>query len=82
MNVKDVVLGLDQAADGVEQLCSTAGLDCWRLQVDGPSMKPAELADDFNPYLLRYAGDGHPTVQANQMIARLLVEVIADSLLS
>jgi len=82
VNVKDVVLGIDQAADGVERLCNTVGLDCWRLLVDGPSMKPDELADDFNQHLLRYAGDGHPTVQANQVIARLLVDIIRTSLLA
>lgn len=61
----------------ISELCLATGHDCLQLSPLAFREKPGELrAVDFNPYLSRYAGDGHPNAMANQHIARGIVEAV------
>lgn len=79
MVMKDVLAGRFEKADLVLERCLATGHDCVLLPVPEFVLKPEDLAEvDYNPYLLRYVGDGHPNERGNQHIADGLVTAIIE----
>ena len=75
--MRNVLEAESDVAALVTELCLATGHDCLQLSPLEFRWKPEELrAVDFNPYLSRYAGDGHPNAMANQHIARGIVRAV------
>ena len=77
--MRDVLAGDVALATDVVDRCRATGHDCLALPLPEFGPKPDDLrAVDFNPFLMRYQGDGHPNERANQHIADGLLTAVLD----
>lgn len=78
-NVKDVLIGAESEADGVDRVCAEVGVRCDRLTIPGSLDAPDDLHESGTRFLYRFNGDAHPTVRANQLIADQLATLISEA---